>query len=79
LIADNAQAAVVRGAVYLQSLFILLRREIEQDFHCFRESGGAKVQQWLRRLRHVVVDFPEQSSAFCNTKTPADLAAISII
>jgi molybdopterin-guanine dinucleotide biosynthesis protein A len=79
LLADNAQAAVVRAAGYLQPLCVLLRREVEQDLHRFRASDGAKVQQWLRRLRHVVVDFPEQSSAFCNINTPADLAAISFI
>ena len=75
LMADDAQAAIARSAAHLQPLCVLLSREVERDLQNFRASGGVKVQEWLHRLRHVVVDFPERSLAFYNINTPTDLAA----
>jgi molybdopterin-guanine dinucleotide biosynthesis protein A len=76
---SNAQAAVAYGAGRLQPLCVLLRRDVEEDLLDYREAGGAKVEQWLLRLRHVVVEFPNSSEAFCNINTPDELlAAVSI-
>jgi molybdenum cofactor guanylyltransferase len=73
LAANDTQATVAYGAGRLQPLCVLLQRDVVQDLHSFRASGGTSVEKWLRSLRHTVVDFSGQPAAFRNINTPADL------
>lgn len=77
---SNAQAAVAHGAGRLQPLCVLLRRDLADDLSGYREAGGAKVEQWLLRLKHVVVEFSGSPEVFRNINTPDELlAAVSDI
>jgi molybdenum cofactor guanylyltransferase len=67
------EAAVAHGAGRLQPLCILLKTKVEQDLIHYRESGKAKVLDWVLGLRHCVVDFTAQPEAFCNINTPDQL------
>jgi molybdopterin-guanine dinucleotide biosynthesis protein A len=75
LTGSDAQAAVAYGAGRLQPLCVLLRRDVEEDLRRYREAGGAKVEQWLLRLRHVIVEFPDNPETFRNINTPDELLA----
>lgn len=79
LTAHGGEAAVARGEGRLQPLCILLKRGVEQDLIRYRESGGAKVRDWVLGLRHCVVDFPGRPEAFCNINTPHKLRAAALI
>ena len=72
---SDAQAALAYGAGRLQPLCALLRRDVAKDLYAYREAGGAKVRQWLVRLRHVVAEFPDGREAFRNINTPEELLA----
>lgn len=73
LTTHGGEVAVTRGAGRLQPLCILMKCEVEQDLIRYRESGGAKVQDWVLGLQHCVVDFPDQPEAFCNINTQDNL------
>jgi molybdenum cofactor guanylyltransferase len=73
LTAHGGEVAVARGAGRLQSLCILMKRDVEQELMGYRESGGAKVRDWVLSLRHSVVDSPGRPEAFCNINTPDNL------
>ena len=79
LTAQDAEAAVARGADRLQPLCILLKRDVRQSLTAYRDAGGAKVQRWVMGLRHCVVDFPDHPEAFCNINTPDKLRAAALI
>ena len=76
---NGGEAADARGAGRLQALRLLLQRGVEQDLIRYRESGGVKVQDWVRGLQHCVVDFPDNPEAFCNINTPDTLYAADFI
>ena len=76
LTAHGGEVAVTRGAGRLQPLCILMKREVEQDLIRYRESGGAKVRDWVLGLHHCVVDFPDQPDAFRNINTRDNLVSV---
>jgi len=76
----GGELAVAHGAGRLQPLCILMKREVGRDLIRYRESGGAKVREWVLGLRHSVVDFPGRSEAFCNINTPENLhSAVPVV
>jgi len=74
----DGEAAVARSAGHLQALCLLLKREVAVDLAGYRDSGGAKVRDWLQRLSLRVVDFKECPEAFCNINTPEKLQAAAL-
>jgi len=75
LVEGDAQASLAYGAGRLQPLCVLLRCDAQEDLRDYRMAGGAKVELWLRRLRHAVAEFPNGQKAFRNINTPDELIA----
>ena len=69
----GGDAAVARSGSLLQPLCLLLTHDAQYDLMDYRGLGGAKVRDWMVRLRHCIVDFPDQPQAFCNINTPHQL------
>ena len=76
---DLAVAAVAApgaaGGVRLQPVFCLMQVRLLPDLQAFLAGGGRKVEDWIRRLAHVPVVFPD-AAAFVNVNTMAELQAL---
>lgn len=73
--AEPAGAAVAFGTGRMQPLCVLLSRDLEADLSAYLADSDRSATGWLRRLRHVLVDFSDEPRAFVNINTPRDLAA----
>ncbi|MEK7321898.1 MAG: molybdenum cofactor guanylyltransferase MobA [Pseudomonadota bacterium] len=72
---EPADAAVAFGAGRMQALCVLLSRELEADLSMYLADSDRSATGWLRRHRHLLVDFSDEPRAFVNINTPRDLAA----
>jgi len=79
LTAQDAEAAIARGAGRLQPLCLLLRQDVQGSLGAYRDAGGLKVRNWVLSLRHCIVDFPDCPEAFCNINTPDNLRTAAVI
>lgn len=69
----QACIAVPDDGERMQPLFALLRTTVAANLGEFLDAGERKVQDWVRRVGHVTVDFSDQPKAFTNLNTPQDL------
>jgi len=72
---SNADVAVVRASGRIHPVFLLCRKHVLGRLHNDIAAGGKRLQEWVQRTSHVVVDF-EDERAFCNVNEPADLAKL---
>lgn len=65
--------AVAQGAGRLQPVYALLHRSLTDSLHDALGRGQNKVEDWVNRQTHCVVDFVD-ARAFENINTPQQLA-----
>lgn len=70
--ADAAEVAIACANGRSHPVFLLVRRALLPDLEAFLRAGERKVDRWYARLRHVLVDFPDEH-AFLNINTPDEL------
>lgn len=74
LLTANANLAIARAGGRLHPVFCLCRRSLLGPLEAYLEGGGRKVAAWCADMGAIEVDFSEQSEAFGNFNTLADLA-----
>lgn len=74
LIANHADLAVAKTGDQPHPVFSLVRESLAGHLTKFLEGGGRKIDAWYASLKVVEVPFDDQSDAFSNINTPADLA-----
>jgi molybdenum cofactor guanylyltransferase len=73
--ADDAQLAVAKTFEQPHPVFCLARRDVLPHLAAFLETGGRKIDAWYATLAVVEVAFDDESDAFRNINTSAELAA----
>lgn len=74
-----AAAREADGQVRTQPVFCLMRVELLESLVAFTQAGGRKIDRWTEQHRTAVVTFDQSfddSRAFCNTNTLAELHAL---
>jgi molybdopterin-guanine dinucleotide biosynthesis protein A len=57
-------------------VFCLCKINVLPSLLSYLQQGGRKVSAWQKSLRYIEVDFSDQSDAFVNLNTLADLTAL---
>ncbi|WP_310491592.1 molybdenum cofactor guanylyltransferase MobA [Dechloromonas sp.] len=70
----NANLAIASAGGRLHPVFCLCRSSLLGQLEAYLEGGGRKVAAWCADMGAVEVDFSDQSEAFGNFNTLADLA-----
>ncbi len=71
----NADIAMVRAGGFNQPVFLLARTKVAASLADFLASGDRKIDRWVFKQAHVVVDFDDCVEAFANINTPEELAS----
>ncbi len=72
----DADLAVARTGNQLQPAFCLCRSSLLPNLTQFLQAGGRKLGLWQAELNKVEVSFDDQTEAFANINTPAELAGL---
>jgi molybdopterin-guanine dinucleotide biosynthesis protein A len=73
--ADVAQLAVARTGDQPHPVFCICRRDVLPHLTAFLQQGGRKIDAWYATLKVVEVAFDDQTRAFSNINTQAELDA----
>lgn len=73
--AADANIAMVRAGGFNQPVFLLARTKVAASLADFLASGDRKIDRWVFKQAHVVVDFDDCVEAFANINTPEELAS----
>lgn len=76
LLAQNAEIAVASSDGNAHPVFCLCKINVLPSLLNYLHQGGHKVSTWQKSLRYIEVDFSDQSEAFVNLNTQADLTAL---
>lgn len=71
---SDAPLAIARAEGRVHPVFCLCRRALLADLTAYLASGGRRVAEWCAAAGAAVVDFDDQSAAFRNFNTLADLS-----
>jgi molybdenum cofactor guanylyltransferase len=74
--AANADIGVAHDGTRMQSVFVLLRRELLPDLLHYLDKGGRKIDTWLREQRLALADFSDRPDAFLNVNTCDELRTL---
>lgn len=78
LLAQDAEIAVASSDGDAHPVFCLCKINVLPSLLSYLQQGGRKVSTWQKSLRYIEVDFSDQSDAFVNLNTPADLTAFEL-
>lgn len=78
LIAQNAEVAVACSDGNAHPVFCLCKANLLKSLQEYVRQGGRKVSAWQKSLTYIEVDFSDQSDAFLNLNTPADLTILEV-
>jgi molybdopterin-guanine dinucleotide biosynthesis protein A len=70
---SRAPVAVARSGGRLHPVFLLCRKSVAEELEAYLAKGGRKAENWCTTLQCEQVDFDDQTDAFRNINTPADL------
>ena len=73
---EHADVAVAQIGGRLEPVFTLCKTSVVSNLSAFLESGGHKMDTWLRGLDLVAVPFDDQPQAFTNINTLAELGEL---
>ncbi|MBS1140811.1 MAG: molybdenum cofactor guanylyltransferase [Proteobacteria bacterium] len=73
LLSKGANLAIASAGGRIHPVFCLCRRTLRDELERYLQSGGRKVALWCAEMGAVEVDFSDQSDAFSNFNTLADL------
>jgi molybdenum cofactor guanylyltransferase len=76
LIAQHAEIAVAYSNGDAHPVFSLCQVSLLPSLQAYVQQGGRKVSTWQKSLRYTEVDFSDQSDAFVNVNTLAELHAL---
>lgn len=74
-VAAQAEVAMARAAGQTQPVFLLAHRRTAPSLAAYLAGGDRKIDRWVERERHVIVDFDDCPEAFANINTREELAA----
>jgi len=72
---SSADIAMVRAGGFNQPVFLFARTTVAASLADFLASGDRKIDRWVFKQAHVVVDFDDCVEAFANINTPEELAS----
>jgi molybdopterin-guanine dinucleotide biosynthesis protein A len=75
---ERADLAVARKGEQPHPVFCLCRRRVLESLTSFLEAGGRKIDAWYAALKVVEVPFDDQTDAFSNINTEAELNASAV-
>ena len=76
--ASGKLLAVPHDGTRLQSLCMLMHRQLHSELQRYFLEGGQAIKTWIRQTDHVQVDFQHEAGAFANLNTPAELEQAEI-
>jgi molybdenum cofactor guanylyltransferase len=74
--AADAKVAMARSGGQTQPVFLLAHRNTAASLAAYLAGGGRKIDRWVEKERHVIVDFDDCPEAFANINTPEELAGV---
>lgn len=72
---SGAEVAMARADGQAQPVFLLAHRRTAGSLAAYLAGGGRKIDRWVERERHVIVDFDDCPEAFANINTAEELAS----
>ena len=66
--------AVAHDGERLQTMFVLLHRDLRRPLAQYLDGGGRKPEHWYRSRRMVEVDFSDSPGTFVNLNSPEERA-----
>jgi len=73
---SGAEVAMARSEGRAQPVFLLAHRNTAASLAAYLEGGGRKIDCWVERERHVIVDFDDCPEAFANINTREELVSL---
>lgn len=75
--AAGAEVAMARSEGQTQPVFLLAHRGTAASLAAYLAGGGRKIDRWVEKERHVIVDFDDCPEAFANINTRDELASLA--
>jgi molybdopterin-guanine dinucleotide biosynthesis protein A len=75
---QDAEIAVASSAGRLQTVFLLLRREVLEGLRAFLAEDDRKIDRWIPRHRWTAVDLSDCPQCFVNVNSPEDLTVLEL-
>lgn len=72
----HTEVAVVHDGKRLHPVFALLRKQLLPSLNAYMESGGRKIEEWIKSLHHSMADCSDIAENFINVNNPDELARI---
>jgi molybdenum cofactor guanylyltransferase len=73
--AAGADVAMARSEGQTQPVFLLAHRRTAASLAAYLAGGGRKIDRWVEKERHVIVDFDDCPEAFANINTVEELVS----
>ena len=74
--AADAEVAMASSEGQTQPVFLLAHRKTAESLAAYLMGGGRKIDRWVEKERHVIVDFDDCPEAFANINTREELAGL---
>lgn len=76
LLAQRAEVCAAHDGVWLNPVFAVLDRRLAGSLSAYMDSGGRKIDLWMKQHKLAVADFSNEADMFRNANTPEELAAL---
>lgn len=73
---SKSEIAVAFDGQRLHPVFLALKTTLKNSLEFYLNSGGRKMENWIRQHDFVKVDFSSEPDIFLNLNTPAELSAL---